>query len=209
MRKIIVIGCLFLLFLGIVALFWRNEWVYGLPTKVPENYKPVDLGSTIDLGSTFDLGSTICLAGKAGSGHRPLFLHFFNPDCPCSRFNIAHFKSLVSQYGKDVDFRMVVLTNKNYTAREIQDRFDVRIPVVFDSSIAVACGVYSTPQAVIINTDGRLYYRGNYNRSRYCTDKNSNYAQLALLGILHKDLNMVFDGHALTPYGCNLPECKK
>jgi Iodothyronine deiodinase len=197
MRKAIVIVCLLLLFGGITALFWYNEWVYSLPTTIPENYRPVDTGSVIDL------------AGKFESGNKPLFLHFFNPDCPCSRFNITHFKTLVKQYGRDVDFGIVVLTAKGYTASQIQDKFGVRIPVSFDSSIAAACGVYSTPQAVLITAGHKLYYRGNYNKSRYCTDKSSNYAQIALEGLLHKVSPIVFDRLALTAYGCSLPECKK
>jgi Iodothyronine deiodinase len=197
MRKAIIIVFLSLLFGGIIALFWHNEWVYSLPTKVPENYRPVDTGSVIDLN------------GKFQSGNRPLFLHFFNPDCPCSRFNITHFKTLVRQYGKDVDFGIVVLTAKEYTAAQIQDKLGIRIRVSFDSSVAAACGVYSTPQAVIITADHKLYYRGNYNKSRYCTDKNSNYAQIALDGLLHISATPVFDRFALTAYGCRLPGCKK
>jgi hypothetical protein len=198
MRKGFVILCLSLLFVGIVVLFWRNEWVYSLPTPVPENYKTVNTGSTIEFAGKFNPGND-----------RPLFLHFFNPDCPCSRFNIAHFKSLVRQYGNEVDFRIVVMNNSDYTAREIQEKFDIKIPVSFDSTIAVSCGVYSTPQAVIISADHKLYYRGNYNKSRYCTDKKSNYAQIALEGLLHRNSTMVFDRFALTAYGCQLPKCTK
>jgi hypothetical protein len=197
MRKAIVVVCLTLSFGGIIALFWYNEWVFRLPTAIPENYRPVDIGSDINL------------AGKFQTGKRPLFLHFFNPDCPCSRFNITHFKSLVREYGAGVDFGIVVLTAGNYTASQIQDKFGLHIPVYFDSSIAAVCGVYSTPQAVIITAAHKLYYRGNYNKSRYCTAKSSNYAQKALDGLLHKDSAIVFDRYALTAYGCRLPECKK
>jgi hypothetical protein len=197
MRKVIVSVCLSLLFLGIITLFWYNEWVYSLPTPIPDSYKPVKTGSVIDL------------TAKYPPGKKPLFLHFFNPDCPCSRFNITHFKSLVKQYGKDVDFAVVVLNARKYTAGQIQERFGISIPVSFDSSIAAVCGVYSTPQAVILTAGHKLYYRGNYNKSRYCTDKNSNYAQLALEGLLHKDSTLVFDRYALTACGCRLPECKK
>jgi hypothetical protein len=203
MRKPIVIACLSVLFGGIITLFWHNEWVYSLPTPVPEHYRPVDTGSVIDLTGKFQSSNGFQL------GNRPLFLHFFNPDCPCSRFNITHFKTLVKQYGKDVDFGIVVLTAKEYTERQIQDKFGIGIRVSFDSSIAAVCGVYSTPQAVIITVGHKLFYRGNYNKSRYCTDKNSNYAQIALDGLLHGSSSTVFDRFALTAYGCSLPGCKK
>jgi hypothetical protein len=186
------------MFLGIIMLFWRNEWVYSLPTPVPENYTAVNQGSTIDIPGQFK-----------SNNNKPLFLHFFNPDCPCSRFNITYFKSLVKQYDREVNFGIVVMNNKDYTAKEFQDKFDIQIPVSFDSAIAVSCGVYSTPQAVIINADHKLYYRGNYNKSRYCTDKKSNYAQIALERLMHRDSNRVFDRFALIAYGCRLPKCSK
>lgn len=31
--------------------------------------------------------------------------------------------------------------------------------------IAISCGVYSTPQAVIIDGNGQLFFRGNYNKT--------------------------------------------
>jgi len=38
-----------------------------------------------------------------------------------------------------------------------------------DGSLAKMVGVYSSPQAVIVDTRGALYYRGNDNLARYCT----------------------------------------
>lgn len=198
MRRVAIYIWLTILLLAIVALFWQNELVYSLPTPVPENYRVVNPGEKINF------------AGKVKSKNRPLFLHFFNPDCPCSRFNISYFKSLVKQYGNEVTFAIVVLSsNKNYTSKTIQEKFDLTIPVLFDSAIAASCGVYSTPQAVILDTDCKLYYRGNYNKSRYCTDKKTNYAEAALDSLLHHNFNPVFDSFALKSYGCQLPKCYK
>jgi hypothetical protein len=198
MRYGILIIWLTLLFGGIIGLFWYNEWVFSLPTPVPKNYKIVTAGDKIDIG--LKLKST---------DNRPLFLHFFNPDCPCSKFNISHFKSLVKQYGNETNFAIVVMSNKAYTEKEIQDKFDLSLPVFFDTAIAVSCGVYSTPQAVIIDADHKLYYRGNYNKSRYCSDQKSNYAQIALEGLLHNDNHIIFNQWALKAYGCRLPNCDK
>jgi hypothetical protein len=198
MRKVIVIAWLMLLFSAVGALFWYNEWVYHLPTPIPENYKPVSQGKIIKL------------SGSIGADHsKPLFLHFFNPDCPCSRFNVSTFKSLVKQYGRKVNFVVVVMNNKYYTAKAIQDKFDLNVPVLFDASIAASCGVYSTPQAVLLDTQHQLYYRGNYNRSRYCTDEKTSYAKMAITGLLHDHARLIFDRLALRAYGCSLPNCTK
>ncbi len=198
MRKGAVIVWLSLLFLGIGILFWHNEWKYNLPTPVPANYKAISPGSAIELIEKLPFKK-----------NKPLFLHFFNPDCPCSRFNISHVKSLVHQYGGEVTFAIVLMSNQRHTVSEIQEKFGLHIPVLFDSSLAVTCGVYSTPQAVIIGADHKLFYRGNYNRSRYCTDKKSEYARMALEGLLHNNSSILFDQFALKAYGCQLPTCTK
>jgi len=198
MRKLVVAVWLIILFSGVGALFWYNEIIYHLPTPVPANYKPVNNGTIINLGSDFN----------AWQG-KPVFLHFFNPDCPCSRFNIANFRSLVKQFGDQVKFVVVVINNKRYTAKAIQDKFDLDVPVSFDASLAVACGVYSTPQAALLDAQHTLYYRGNYNQSRYCTDEKTSYAKIALNGLLHDHARLVFSQLALRSYGCSLPDCKR
>lgn len=198
MKKLLVITWLMLLFCAVGALFWYTDLVYRLPTPIPENYKPVKNGTVIKLNNA--------LNAERG---QPLFLHFFNPDCPCSRFNIATFKSLVRQYGGQVNFVVVVLNNESYTAKAIQDKFDLNIPVIFDASLAKACGVYSTPQAVVLDAQHTLYYRGNYNQSRYCTDEKTSYAKIALTGLLHDNKRLVFNSLALRAYGCTLPNCNK
>ncbi|GGH58038.1 hypothetical protein HNQ91_000343 [Filimonas zeae] len=198
MRKKLVIAWLLVLLCGVIALFWRNEWVYALPTPVPAGYKPVATGTPVVLP-----------AAIAMNGNKPVLLHFFNPDCPCSRFNIPHFASLVNKYGKQASFAIVLMTSKKYTQEEIQQRFHVNVPVLTDTSLATACGVYATPQAVILNGYRQLHFRGNYNKSRYCTDIQTNYAEIALNALLHNTIVPVAP-EATKAYGCQLPNsCKK
>ena len=198
MTKLLVTIWLVLLFSAIGSLFWYNEWVYHLPTPVPQNYKPVYLGQAIELKGLLNKGN-----GK------PVFLHFFNPDCPCSRFNIANFQSLVKQYSSQVNFFIVINSKKTFAIKAIQDKFDLDIPVLFSPAIAIACGVYSTPQAVLLDTDHKLYFRGNYNSSRYCTDPKTSFAKIAINGLLHDHSRLVFNPLALKAYGCQLPNCNR
>jgi thiol-disulfide isomerase/thioredoxin len=198
MKKSIIIVFLAMIFTTIAVLFWHQEFKYSLPTPVPENYKVVNLGNTIQLPEEL-----------RSENNKPVFLHFFNPDCPCSKFNVPYFKSLVKEYANEATFAIVVMSNKNYSARQIQNRFDIDIPVLLDPSLAASYGVYSTPQAVIIDTNQKLYYRGNYNRNRYCTDKKSNYAQQALDSLLSNKDHVTFNQFALKAYGCQLPNCSK
>ena len=196
MKKVLIMTWLVLLLSAVGALFWYNEWVYHLPTPIPKNYKPVSQGSIIKLNTLLEADHT-----------KPLFLHFFNPDCPCSKFNIANFKSLVKLYGDRVKFVIVVMNNNLYSAKQIQDKLDLDLPVTFDPSLAVSCGVYSTPQAALLNRYHVLYYRGNYNSSRYCTDEKTSYAKIALEGLLLNHQKISFNQLALRAYGCRLPQC--
>ena len=198
MRRFFVYGWLLLLLTGIASFFYYNEWKYSLPTPVPAGYMAVQTGTIINIPQL----------NNSGTG-KPVFLHFFNPDCPCSRFNMEHVRSLVKEYGDKIDFKMVLVTAKPYTEKQVQDRFDIMIPVLHDSAIAALCGVYSTPQAVILDGEQRLFYRGNYNRSRYCTDIKTSYASIALNALLQKNHSPVADPFALTAYGCSLPGCNK
>jgi hypothetical protein len=74
---------------------------------------------------------------------------------------------------------------------------------VQDAALAASCGVYSTPQAVILSPGKQLFFRGNYNSSRYCTNKKSEYARQALDNLLH-NLPVVHNPSAITAYGCRL-----
>ena len=180
-----------------MMLFWFNEWVYSLPTAVPENYVAVHAGEHIDLP-----------AKLAPDNNKPALLHFYNPDCPCSRFNVPYFQSLVKEFGDKVNFAIVVMSKKKYSEKEIQDKFRLNIPVLSDNALATLCGVYSTPQAVIIDTNNKLYYRGNYNKTRYCTDKKTNYAQIALETLLTRKQSGSYP-NSMKAYGCGLPSCIK
>ncbi|QSW89173.1 redoxin domain-containing protein [Flavobacterium endoglycinae] len=197
-KKILLILWFSLLLTAIGYLFWQNEFKYSLPTPIPENYHKIALGRTVDLSQ--------CCPFDA----KPVFFHFFNPDCPCSRFNVPHVSELIKKYGDQVNFKIVVLNkNRIFTIKEIQGKFGAEIPVYFDEGIAKKCGVISTPQAVILDPLHNLYYRGNYNKTRYCTNPESNYAQQAVELLLNKQKSPTFNALALRAYGCSLPKCTK
>ena len=196
-RQITVIFLLAVIAITIASFFWYNEWIYSLPTPVPNGYKVVQVGQRVNLPAGLSPGS------------KPVFFHFFNPDCPCSRFNIPHFKSLVKEYGSTVDFVIVPVSYRPVTREEINKKFELDIPVLFEPTLAQAVGVYSTPQAVIVDTNGSLYFRGNYNRSRYCADKKTEYARLAIASLVSHQGPIKFDRFALKAYGCQTPQCTK
>ncbi|MGB3616870.1 MAG: hypothetical protein WBA12_02030 [Catalinimonas sp.] len=192
------VGLALLGFLSTAAYtFWREDLRYSQPTPAPADYVPVNTGDRPALN-------------VATPGDRPTLLHFFSPDCPCSRFNLDHFESLLRRYRERV--HVVAVLPKGYDGRAAGYAADWRIPVRVDTdgALAKACGVYSTPQAVLLDDQSAIFYRGNYNRSRYCTQPRTAYVQNALhLMLDDKEATPAEVSEALgRPYGCafNGPE---
>ena len=180
-------------------IFWKTELVYSLPTPIPYKYKEISRGCKISVNESFSF-----------IDNKPILIHFFNPECPCSRFNVPHVLKLIQRYGNKINFAMVVINNKSkYSENDIQKKYGIHIPISFDQSIAERCGVYSTPQAVLIDESNRLYFRGNYNRNRYCTSKESEYVKMAIDSLLTNISNPEFSIQAVKAYGCSLPICTK
>lgn len=177
-------------------LFWYQEMQYLLSTPVPAAYKIVLPSEVIDYDTA--------LIPKQYT--KPKLLHFFNPDCPCSRFNLKHFHSLKKKYAQQIEFFAVVTDQEKVAdAKKLLQEKDITIVIDVDERLAKACGIYSTPQAALIQTTNRLYFRGNYNRSRYCTDKNSNFVQMAMDSLLSQKAPPHFGEIATQSYGCSIP----
>ena len=195
MRQLIVIGVLIICFGCMGFLFWHQEMKFVLPTPVPSGYTAPMPAELIALPATHNFPT-----------NQPLYFHFFNPDCPCSRFNLKHFQSLKKQFQNNVKIYAVIpaYADLDYAKEMIEDE-DIIIIQDKDDSLANACGVYATPQAVVIDNKGKLFYRGNYNRTRYCTLKESNYAEIALTALVKGEKPPVFNAFATQSYGCELP----
>lgn len=193
MRKLIVVGVLLACFGCMGFLFWQQELQYVLPTPVPSNYSSIATNQQISLPPAFPAGQAI-------------YLHFFNPDCPCSRFNLKHFKSLTNEFSSKVKIYAVIPAYADVQqAGKMIDDDRISILQDVDDRLASACGVYSTPQAVVLDATHKLFFRGNYNKTRYCTLKESNYAEMALEALVRGEAPPVFNAFATQSYGCQLP----
>ncbi len=181
---------------GIGVLFWYEDVQYAQPTPRPASLVQQPVGTRLVLGTA-----------STAPGSKPLLLHFFNPSCPCSRFNRRHLRELYSQYGHAVD--MVVVLQAKDTLEAICKYRDWELPMGYvtdpEGKLAERCGVYATPQAVLLSPDTKLYYRGNYNTSRYCVDRQTQFARQALQALLAGQPAPAFPLVAETAYGCLLP----
>lgn len=187
----------------IAFLFWQQDWQYSRPTPRPEGLRQPAVGAKISLAS-------LLKTADATQDPRPLLLHFFNPSCPCSRFNLNHLQVLLRQYGSRLRFLAVLQSDSpKQSVTEIQSAFQslgLPMDAVVDASgeIARQVGVYSTPQAVLLNSQQRIFFRGNYNSSRYCNSRESEYARLAIESLLSSKAAPSLPPSATLAYGCPL-----
>lgn len=189
LNRVVVVVVLIFSGIGIGLIFWKQELKYQLPTPVPVDYQPVKIGEKISPLSVLQPGESY-------------FLHFYNPDCPCSRFNARHLKSLVRSYSDSVHIKIILASSKHLEKAKSDLGDELEFIVDSDNSIAKSCGVYATPQAAIIDREGKLYYRGNYNASRYCTARATNFAELSLIALLNDQPSPSFGLFATQSYGC-------
>lgn len=188
---------------AIGAAFWHQDLRYSLPTPRPAGWTATPVGTRIPLPPAIEA----LRAARPGS---PVHLHFFNPDCPCSRFNVDHVRDLVRAHGSDVVFVAVLRDASPDVLERAYRKLALAIPFVVDEGpLSDAVGAYSTPHAVILDGDGRLYYEGNYNVTRYCRDRETEFARLALERVLAGGPPPVFETAASVAYGCPLPDRRR
>ena len=193
LRKITAATFLVAVILAIGGMFWWSEVQYLLPTPVPDGYQEVYVNQKVY--SEDKTSETL---------ERPVFYHFFTTNCPCSRFNLTHFNTLRRNYGDEIDFIVVIPAEDDIAKARPYFEGETKIIRDVNQEFAVALGVYSTPQAVIINTKHQLYFRGNYNKARYCTDPLSNFAQMALDSLNQGVAPPSFGPLSTIAYGCGI-----
>jgi hypothetical protein len=198
-RALVTVALNGALLAGIGFSFWYADWQYSLPTPKPEGLVQQPIGSQPELPKE--------LAAYAHAG-RPLVVNFASAQCACTEFNLEHVRKLQAEFGKTMDFVTVLETNAADTnAKEEFESMNLRMPVVYDQAgrVSGALGVYGTPQAAILDREGKLYYRGNYNKSRYCADEATEFARIALNALAANQPPPAMPREARITYGCPLP----
>jgi hypothetical protein len=214
----LTLGSIAILMGIVVTTFWYQDIRYMLPTPRPSGLVQVPLGQNVEsalpislrVDSENMLNASTRAAEKPEA--RPLFVHFFQAGCSCSKFNLQHIADLTRTYGKRVRFVDVVPGGaaEAIEARQELEHSGIEMRCVADANgtIAARLGVYATPQAVLLDEGGALLYRGNYNSSRYCTSASTQFARLALEAHLAKKAVPPMPQSATRAYGCALPRAR-
>jgi len=185
---------------AIAWAFWQQDLQYARPTPRPAGWHRLALGTMVELPPAVE-------RLRAGHPGRPLLLHFFNPSCPCSRFNVDHVRALAARFAADVTVVAVLAEGAPAGMQAAYRTLQLDVPhyVDADHRLADALGVYATPQAAILDRDGRLFFVGNYNRSRYCREHATEFARIALEAAVARARPPAVRPAAAVAYGCPLP----
>ena len=184
-------------------IFWLEDLRYALPTPRPEGLSGPSVGDRVALPAP------IQAVGR--STENPTLLHFFNPHCPCSRFNVDHVRQLIIDHGDRVAFIAILQGSHEDELVSDFEGYGLGIPAVADpdGAIAESLGVYASPQAVILTAEDELYYRGNYNTSRYCTAPETQFARISLERLIAEERPPELPEVATVSYGCQLPSYER
>jgi hypothetical protein len=164
------------------ATFYIQDYRYSLPTPRPSNFQSQKLGAEIQI---------------PGADGRPTLLCFASSDCGCSRFNQDHLWELSRKFGRTVRIVEIIEgTDKKGLDSPSETLLDP------EAKWAKACGVFSTPQAVILDRNGRIAFSGNFNVGRFCADAQTQFARIALEAVAQGKPVPPMPAVATTPYGC-------
>lgn len=188
--RVVLIAAVLLVGISVYAFRVQDlqDWA---PTALPRDYRDVAMGTRLELGMS--------------SAGRPVVLHFMNPECPCSRFNVEHLAALKREYQERVRF-VVVLPEGEPDVVARYEALGLGIEAVVDrgGKLAEKTGAYATPQGVVVDREGRMVFRGNYNLARYCREKDSEFVRIALDAVVRGVAVPMMPEAATRGYGCPL-----
>lgn len=135
-------------------------------------------------------------------------VHFWDPDCPCSRFNEVHVKQIMSEYaGKNVQFTIVVSGNDAATRKQrlarAQKIFNSKAVTEIRDDWPMQNGPPSSPAVGIISAKGELVYFGPYSLGARCSATKGQFVEKVLNKL--QDKNSVKKQLNTLAVGCFCP----
>lgn len=178
--------------------FWYFEFQFLKPIVRPASAKALQMGEAAPIRELETLSGERIALGEGG----PTVLHFWNPECPCSRFNEPSVKRM-AEVNPEVRF-VLVIEEAELTAK-LREKVETTFPFPAvhdaDGAIAKAFGAFATPAACLLDAEGRVQFMGTYLATAYCSSQQTDAVQVALAAMLSGK-----DAPASAPaYGCAIP----
>ncbi len=189
--RIAALACMISLLLVALHLLWNQAYRHFLPTDFKSEYSSGDYIPIGEFGITTD---------------RTTYLHFFEMGCLYSRVNLRHITTIMKQYQSTCDFYVVV--SGDVSIDDLRDEYaipnTVRI-IDMETKALKRLGVFTTPHALIVEANDRLYFQGNYTLNNgLCgpTNIESSAPATALRFITQNKPSPFFPAQQLNNWGC-------
>jgi peroxiredoxin len=129
---------------------------------VPE---PLRIGRTIPEFEATTLGGQSLSLKSALEGHKALVVLFLSTMCPYARYFASHLRELDERYGPRGVLFVGVNPNRWESKAELAEyarQSGYTFPIIKDDSGAIAAllGASATPEAFLVDSEGKLRYRG-------------------------------------------------
>lgn len=158
-----------------------------------QSFDPQGINNQTVFFESGELGDRLENLVVAASSHeessKPIsVVHFWDPDCPCSRFNEVHFKKIISDYAdKNVHFSIVVSgsneTVRNQRKEQARKIFNHAAVKKVHSDWSMQKGPPSSPAVGVINRNGELVYFGPYSLGARCAPDENKFVETVLDGL--------------------------
>lgn len=162
-KGLIIILLLFAVILGVAVVGYNklsrqySPEISGVETSHPEQAEIAP-----DFIVTSTNGERVKLSDYKG---KPVVINFWATWCPPCKAELPYFEQMYKEYGGDVEFMMINLTDGQEETQDVVNTFiedaGYTFPVYFDTeySAAMAYSTYSIPVTVFVNRDGEIVYK--------------------------------------------------
>ena len=178
---------------GILVSAWLISTIFAFWWFQFRNIQAFDINAVANQTVFFESGelgarleNLIKQAPPQSKNLKPISLvHFWNPDCPCSRFNEVHVKKIMSDYAdKNIQFTIVVSGNNDEMREQrkllAQKVFTGKAVKDIRSDWPMGKGPVSSPAVGVINSDGELVYFGPYSLGARCAPDQGQFVEKTL-----------------------------
>lgn len=129
------------------------------------------------------------------SSHGGRVIHFWNPNCRCSRFSQEHVEEVMSTYVKQgIEFIVAV------PAQRLVERALETFPEASNAIVVNQTAGLSSPSAIVFDAQNTLVYFGPYSDGAFCASGDSAPVELMLDDVVSQDA--VTPWLNLSTFGC-------
>lgn len=184
-----------------ITAFWVLQWQYLRP--FPKE--------TLAVSSQFFEGAALNLpavhglqADKSGS-----VIHFWDPECPCTRFSTPHVRDLIAQADAQ-GFTSTVIVNRGINSdagsrlKSARKTFGEQIAIqLWSESLAEQLPIPASPSALVMSKEGRLSYVGPYSSDAFCSTEDGAFVEEAMTQIASGKVEPIAENNLATACFCS------